>query len=132
MRHPLPLCFVVLAMLAATVMAQNEDEQGKVVSVAEAAEHAVQQSKLTLPGGTPFHLKAHIASSGASKPEYSADVEEDWVSPEKWRRTVETAGFSQTLIANGGQVSEKITGDYYAFWLRNMVTALLDPLPMVD
>jgi hypothetical protein len=119
-------------MLAATVMAQNEDQQGKVVSVAEAAEHAVQQSKLTLPGGTPFHLKSHIASSGASKPEYSADVEEDWVSPEKWWRTVETAGFSQTLIANGGQVSEKITGDYYPFWLRDMVTALLDPLPMAD
>lgn len=132
MRHPLTLCFVVLVMLAATVMAQNEDEQGKVVSVGEAADHAIQQSKLTLPGGTPFHLKAHIASSGTPKPEYSADVEEDWVSPEKWRRTVETAGFSQTLIANGGQISEKTTGDYYPFWLRNMVTALLDPLPMVD
>jgi len=131
MRHPLPLCFAVLAMLAATVMAQNEDEQGKVVSVAEAADNAVQQSKLTLPGSAPFHLKAHISSSGASR-EYSADVEEDWVSTEKWRRTVETAGFSQTLIANGGQVSETIKGDYYPFWLHNMVTALIDPLPMVD
>ena len=129
MRRPLPLCFAVLAMLA-TVMAQ--EDQGKVVSVSEAAEHAVQQSKLTLPGGTPFHLKAHIASSGAPKPDYSADVEEYWASPEKWRRTVEAAGFSQTLIANSGQVSEKITGDYYPFWLRNMVTAMLDPLPMVD
>jgi hypothetical protein len=130
MSNRLPLCFAVLALLAATVMAQ--EDQGKVVSVAEAADHAVQQSKLTLPGGTPFHLKAHIASSGASKPEYSADVEEYWVSPEKWRRTVETAGFSQILIANGNQVSETIKGDYYPFWLRNMVTALLDPLPMVD
>ena len=129
MRSRIPLCFAVLAMLA-TVMAQ--EDQGKVVPVAEAADHAVQQSKLTLAGGTPFHLKAHIANSGAPKLEYSADVEEYWVSPEKWRRTVEAAGFSQTLIANGGQVSEKITGDYYPFWLRNMVTALLDPLPMVD
>jgi outer membrane biosynthesis protein TonB len=100
--------------------------------VAEAADHAVQQSKLTLAGSTPFHLKAHIASSGTPKPEYSADVEEYWVSPEKWRRTVETAGFSQILIANGGQVSETIKGDYYPFWLHDMVTALLDPLPMVD
>jgi hypothetical protein len=121
---------VVLFFLAATVMAQ--EDQGKIVSVGEAADHAVQQSKLTLPGGTPFHLKAHIASSGTSKPEYSADVEEYWVSPEKWRRTVESAGFSQMLIANGGQVSETIKGDYYPFWLRNMVTALLDPLPMAD
>ena len=132
MRSRIALCLAVLAMLAATAMAQNEDEQGKVVSVGEAAENAVQQSKLTLAGGTPFHLKAHIASSGTPKPEYSADVEEYWVSPEKWRRTVESAGFSQTLIANGGQVSETIKGDYYPFWLRNMVTALLDPLPMVD
>ncbi|HET8889547.1 MAG TPA: hypothetical protein VFQ41_11640 [Candidatus Angelobacter sp.] len=130
MSKRLPLCFVVLALLASTLVAQ--EEQGKIVSVGEAAEHAVQQSKLTLAGGTPFHLKAHIASSGAPKPEYSADVEEYWVSPEKWRRTVEAAGFSQTLIANSGQVSEKITGDYYPFWLRNMVTALLDPLPMAD
>jgi hypothetical protein len=124
------LCLAVLAMLATTLMAQ--EDQGKVVSVAQAAEHVVQQSKLTLTGGTPFHLKAHIANSGAAKPEYAADVEEYWVSPEKWRRTVEAAAFSQTLIANGGQVSETITGDYYPFWLRNIVTALLDPLPMAD
>jgi hypothetical protein len=119
-----------LVLLAVTVMAQ--EDHGKVVSVGEAADHAVQQSKLTLPGGTPFHLKAHIANSGAPKPEYTADVEEYWLSPEKWRRTVETAGFSQTLIANGGQVSETTKGDYYPFWLHDMVTALLDPLPMVD
>lgn len=130
MNNGLSLWMVVLILLAATVRAQ--EDQGQVVSVAEAAEHAVQQSKLTLAGGAPFHLKAHIANSGALKPEYSADVEEYWVSPEKWRRTVQAAGFSQTLIANGGQVSEKITGDYYPFWLRNMVTALVDPLPMAD
>jgi hypothetical protein len=129
MSNRLPLCLAVL-LLAATVMAQ--EDQGKVVSVGEAADHAVQQSKLTLPGGTPFHLKAHIASSGAPKPEYTADVEEYWLSPEKWRRTVETAGFSQTLIANGGQVSETIKGDYYPFWLHDLATALTDPLPMVD
>ena len=130
MRSRLPLSFVVFVLLAATVMAQ--EDQGKVVSVGEAADHAVQQSKLTLPGSTPFHLKAHIANSGAPKPEYSANVEEYWVSPEKWRRMVETAGFSQTLIANSGQVSETIKGDYYPFWLHDLVTALVDPLPMVD
>jgi len=130
MRVRRPLYFAVLALLAATAMAQ--EDQGKVVSVGEAADHAVQQSKLTLAGGTPFHLKAHIAGSGAPKPEYSADVEEYWLSPEKWRRTVETAGFSQTLIANGGQVSETLKGDYYPFWLHDLVTALVDPLPMVD
>ena len=126
----LPLCFAAVVLLSTTMMAQ--EDQGKIVSVGEAADHAVEQSKLTLPGGTPFHLKAHIASAGAPKPEYSADVEEYWVAPGKWRRTVEAAGFSQTLIANGGQVSETIKGDYYPFWLHDLVTALVDPLPMVD
>src|SRR6478752_8272529 len=130
MRHPLPLCFAGLALLTTTLMAQ--EEPGKIISVGDAAEHAVQQSKLTLAGGTPFHLKAHIAGSGAPKQEYSADVEEYWLSPEKWRRTVETAGFSQTLIANGGQVSETLKGDYYPFWLHDLVTALVDPLPMAE
>jgi hypothetical protein len=124
------LCLALPSLLAVTLVAQEAGD--KVVSIAQAADHAVQQSKLTLTGGTPFHLKAHIANAGALKPEYSADVEEHWVSPEKWRRTVRSAGFSQTLIANGDKVSEKLTGDYYPFWLHDLVTALFDPLPMAD
>lgn len=116
--------------LAVSAVAQEAGD--KVVSVGQAADNAVQQSKLTLAGGVPFHLKAHIANIGVLKPEYSADVEEYWVSPEKWRRSVQSAGFSQTLIVNGDKVSEKLTGDYYPFWLHDMVTALFDPLPMVD
>lgn len=123
-------CLALFFLLAVTLLAQEAGD--KIVSIAQAADHAVQQSKLTLPGGVPFHLKAHIANTGAPKPEYSADVEEYWVSPEKWRRTVQSAGFSQTLIANGEKVSERLTGDYYPFWLHNLVTALFDPLPMVD
>jgi hypothetical protein len=128
MRSGLLLSLTLLSL--PTVSAQ--EPRDKVVSIGQAADHAVQQSKLTLAGGTPFHLKAHIANAGAAKPEYSADVEEYWASPEKWRRTVQSAGFSQTLVVNGGKVSEKLTGDYYPFWLRDLVTALFDPLPMVD
>lgn len=129
-RGPLLLSLALLSLLAVTVRAQEAGD--KVVSIGQAADHAIQQSKLTLAGGTPFHLKAHIANAGSAKPEYSADVEEYWVSPEKWRRTVQSAGFSQTLIVNGGKVYEKLTGDYYPFWLHDLVTALFDPLPMVD
>ena len=106
------------------------------MSIGQAADHAVQQSKLTLAGGAPFHLKAHI--SQCSRQRRSAEErilgrgEEFWVSPEKWRRTVQSAGFSQTLVVNGDKVSEKLTGDYYPFWLHDLVTALFDPLPMVD
>jgi hypothetical protein len=124
------LCLGLLSWLAVSALAQEAGD--KVVSIGQAADQAVQQSKLTLAGGTPFHLKAHIANAGAPKPEYSADVEEYWASPEEWRRTVQSAGFSQTLIVNGDKVSEKLMGDYYPFWLHDLVTALFDPLPMVD
>ena len=130
MKIRLALCLAFFSLLAATGVAQEAGD--KVVSISQAADQAVQQSKLTLAGGVPFHLKAHIANAGAPKPEYSADVEEFWVSPEKWRRTVQSAGFSQTLIVNGDKVSEKIIGDYYPFWLHDLVTALFDPLPMAD
>jgi hypothetical protein len=123
-------CLALLSLLAVPLMAQEAGD--KVVSISQAADNAVQQSKLTLAGGAPFHLKAHIANTGTPKPEYSADVEEYWISPEKWRRTVQSAGFAQTLIANGGNISEKLTGDYYPFWLHDLVTAMFDPLPMVD
>ncbi|HEV7552154.1 MAG TPA: energy transducer TonB [Candidatus Angelobacter sp.] len=130
MRSRPLLCLAMLSLLAVTTRAQEGKD--KVVSIGQAADHALQQSKLTLPGGSPFHLKAHIANAGTAKPEYSADVEEYWVSPGKWRRTVQSAGFSQTLIVNGDKSSEKLTGDYYPFWLHDLVTALFDPLPMVD
>ena len=123
-------CLAFFSLLAVTLMAQEAGD--KVISISQAVDNAVQQSKLTLAGGAPFHLKAHIANTGAPKPEYSADVEEYWLSPEKWRRTVQSPGFSQTLIVNGDKVSEKLTGDYYPFWLHDLVTAIFDPLPMAD
>jgi len=123
-------CLAFFSLLAATVVAQEAGD--KVVSIGQAADNAVQQSKLTLAGGVPFHLKAHITNAGTPKPEYSADIEEYWVSPDKWRRTVQSAGFSQTLIVNGDKVSEKLAGNYYPFWLHDLVTALFDPLPMAD
>lgn len=125
------LPFLALFFLLAVALTAQEAGD-KIVSIAQATENAVQQSKLTLAGGAPFHLKAHIANTGAPKPEYSADVEEYWLSPEKWRRTVQAPGFSQTLIVNGDKISEKLTGDYYPFWLHDLVTALFDPLPMAD
>jgi outer membrane biosynthesis protein TonB len=124
------VCLVLVSLLALNAAAQEAGD--KVVSIAQAAENAVQQSKLTLAGGPPFHLKAHITNAAAPNPEYAADVEEYWISPEKWRRTLQSANFVQTLIVNGDKVSEKLTGDYYPFWLHNMVTALFDPLPVAD
>src|SRR6478735_2794174 len=98
------LRLMLVSLLAVSAVGQEAGD--KLVSIAQAVDNAVQQSKLTVAGGAPFHLKAHITNAGTPKPEYTADVEEFWVSPEKWRRTVQAANFSQTLVVNGDKVSE--------------------------
>jgi hypothetical protein len=95
------------------------------------ATRAVQQSKLTLPGSNPFHLKAEIVETSDPTSDYQAKVEEYWVSPEKWRRTIESPTFSQTIVVNGDKFLEKDTGDYFPWWLNDLVTAMFDPLPNV-
>src|ERR1700690_2736246 len=97
-------------------------------SVAEAAQRAVVQSKLTSPGGTPFHLKAKIVETTNPDSTYKGEIEEYWISPGKWRRTIQSPGFSQTLITNGDEISEQDTGDYYPWWLNDLVTAIFDPM----
>ena len=41
-------------------------------------------------------------------------------------------GFSQTLVVNSDQVSEKDTGDYLPWWLSDLAKAMIDPLPMLE
>ncbi|HEY1940331.1 MAG TPA: hypothetical protein VGJ33_20555 [Candidatus Angelobacter sp.] len=130
MKRWLPFCIALFSIAAAALPSQKD--QGKIVSIGQAAEQAVQLSKLTVDGGTPFHLKANIARTTNSYPAFTAEIEEYWVSPAKWRRTVKSADFSQTLIVNGDKTSEQLTGDYYPFWLHDLVTALFDPLPMAE
>jgi hypothetical protein len=122
------LCIVALLCAGAKSHAQED----KKLPLSQAAEQAVQQSRLTLAGSAPFHLKARIADAVNSNPAYNAEVEEDWISPAKWRRTIKSADFSQTLTVDGDKISETNTGDYYPFWLRDLVTAVFDPLPMLE
>jgi hypothetical protein len=121
--------FVPLLMLFSLCAIAQQEKQ---VPFFQVAQHAVEQSQITLPGSTPFHLKAHIAAAGNASGNYTADVEEYWLSPTKWRRSIQSPNFSQTLIVNGETISEQDTGEYYPFWLRDLVTALFDPLPMLQ
>lgn len=127
MRHSIRLGVIIclLAVVLPTSLAQR-------VSLSDVAERAVAQSKLTLPGSAPFHLKAKIAEKDSPGTDLTADIDLIWVSPEKWRRSIKSPDFAQTLIVNGGKISEQNNGDYYPFWLRELVTALTDPLPMLD
>lgn len=122
------ICVLSWLMLLCPRMGGAQDRK---IAIGEAGEWAVQKSQLTLPGSAPFHLKAEISAPANGSSGYKAEIEEFWVSPEKWRRTIQSSQFSQTLIVNQGQVLEQDTGDYYPFWLRNLVTAIFDPLPML-
>lgn len=90
----------------------------------------VARSQITLPGSKPFHIKARIVEVESPASDFRAAIEEYWVAPTKWRRTIENPDFSQTLIINGDKVLETDHGDYYPSWLSNLVTAIFDPLPL--
>jgi len=97
-------------------------------SIADLPKGAIERSQITSPGSRPFVLKAKVLEvTNPSNERYKAEIEEQWVAPDKWRRTVKTSDFSQTLIVNGGKTSEQLTGDYYPNWLRTIVAAIFDP-----
>jgi hypothetical protein len=97
-------------------------------SIVDLPKHAIEQSQITLPGSRPFHLKATVVNTtNLDNENYKAEIEEYWVAPDKWRRTVKTSNFSQTTVVNGQKVSEQLTGEYYPHWLRTMVNAIFDP-----
>ena len=129
MKIEIRLLAAVLAFGGAT--ASGADNRN-TIPLWEAAEHAVEQSGLTAPGSKPFHLVAEIVELTNPKSDYRAKVDEYWVAPDKWRRTIESPEFSQMLIVNGDKVSEKDDGDYFPWWLNDLVTAMVNPLPMAE
>ncbi len=129
---PSPRLLRLFGFIAALFVVGSASLQAAdMVSLADVARHASEQTKLT-SGNKPFHLKASIVETTNPDSEYQGELEEYWVSPQKWRREIRSAGFSQTMVVNGDKVSEVDTGDYYPFWLRELVTAIFDPLPMVQ
>jgi hypothetical protein len=98
-------------------------------SVGEAMERAVQLSQLTSPGSAPFHLKATIAELNSPDSDYKAEVEMYWVARDRWRRTLKSPDFSQTIIVNDGKVAEQNQGDYFPLWLNQFVIAMFDLAP---
>ncbi len=117
-----------VTLLASAACATPADDS---VSVADVTEKALQQSQLTLPGSKPFHLLSTIVETTDPGSEPRAKIELYWLSPTKWRRTIASQDFSQTHIVNGDAVSEQNTGDYFPSWLSQMLTAVVDPVPML-
>jgi hypothetical protein len=97
-------------------------------SLADLPKKAIERSQITAPGSHPFVLEAGVQEvTNPSNTNYKAEIEEYWAAPDKWRRTVKSAGFTEILIVNGAKTSEQITGDYYPNWLRTIVDAIFDP-----
>ena len=96
----------------------------------QAATPIVVQATLIAPGSIPFHLKATITEKG--DPNSKTLVEIYWMDEKKWRRTIQSEDFSQTLIVNGDKVSEENSEGYFPVGLQTLVTAMVDPKPILD
>ena len=71
-------------------------------SPADLPKSAIERSQITSPGSPVFVLKAKVLeTTNPANSDYRAEIEEDWVAPDKWRRTVKTNEFSQLLVVNG-------------------------------
>jgi hypothetical protein len=121
-----------LAPLILVAVGCNQPVSTTRIPLAQTAREAVEHSKLTAPGSQPFHLKASIFETNSPESDMRATVEEYWVSPQKWRRTIKSEDFTQTLIVDGEKVFENDEDDYFPWWLNDLVTASVDPLPMLD
>jgi hypothetical protein len=55
-----------------------------------------------------------------------------WLAPDMYRRTINSEEFKQTLIVNGTKVFEKDSSDFFPGKLWTLVTAMVDPKPIMD
>jgi hypothetical protein len=124
----------ILATAALLCAACATLQAGEKVTLQDLPKHAVERSQLTLPGSTPFHLKAKIfEKTDRDNDSHNAEVVEDWIAPDKWRRTITSHDFSETLIVNGAVTHEELRGDYFPNWLRTLVNGLFEPgAPLKD
>lgn len=54
-----------------------------------------------------------------------------WVAPDKWKRTIRSAEFCQTLIVNGDKIFEQDSDDYLPLAIQVLTTAMVDPRPVI-
>jgi TonB family protein len=102
------------------------------VPLGNALNHALEESALTGAGAKPFHLKVHLFESTNPPSPYQAEIEEYWVSPQQWRRSIDSPDFKQTLVVNGDQINEQNSGGYYPLWLKSFITGIFNPVPNAD
>ena len=119
-------------MLCAMIVWSLPGRGQERMTLADVAQRASANSTLIAPGNNPFRLKAVVSESGKPESRYRAEIEEYWVAPNKWKRTVTSPDFSQTIIVNSDKYFERTSGEYSPQWLRELLTALFEPLPMLE
>jgi hypothetical protein len=92
-------------------------------------EKALREEALGQPGAKPFRVRLEVSQSSREPGDYAATVEETWVAPDRWIRTVHTHDLSQLTVMNGSGLHVLTQGDYFPKWLRDFVTGLFTPVP---
>lgn len=100
------------------------------LGAAQEAPPAVVQAVLVATDSSPFHLSAGITERADFNEHI--DLEWYWASPTKWKRTITSQNFSQTLIVNGDNVLEQASDDYVPIGLQALAAALVDPRPALQ
>jgi hypothetical protein len=114
--------------LATLLVLRHCDGKSPSGTNADLPKRAVERSQITSPGSRPFLLRAKVVEkTNPSNEKYKAEIEEYWAGPNKWRRIVRTANFTQILVVNAGKATEQLTGDYEPNWLRTIVAAIFEP-----
>ena len=126
------LCRHLKSILVAAALPWTMSVCGTAQEVSAGAmdKPVIVQPVLVETGSRPFHLKATITE--IDDPAAKTTIEMFWLSPDKYRRTIKSEDFSQTLIVNGRAVFEENSEDYFPLDLQIVITALVDPRPVLD
>lgn len=127
-RIPIVCCAALLMPFHLPCKAQFQPPQTQQIPADEALDRAQRNNTLTF-AGTPFHAVLHVQPIKDADTAYNASIELFWQDALHYRLILQSQSFSQTLIADGDQVMETDTGDFYPNWLNNFVTAIMDPMP---
>lgn len=121
---------LILPLLTLAFPAHAQFSLRKIYEPAgETLEKALRASTLGQPGAKPFHIRVEISQTQGPPGDYNAIIEETWISPTQWVRTVKTSKLMQETLVEGSGVRVFTKGNYFPAWLRNYVTAVFDPVP---